>query len=174
MKKKLLIFLGLISGILVISWTAAAPTEKIKQGDFVPPLILRNIHESVLVIPDQKSRYVHLQFRRFAGCPICNLHLHSFVERASEIAAAGIHEVVIYHSPRESLLPYQGKFPFDVIADPEKKLYAEFGVGSSIFSLLDVRAWPAIIKGNSLQDRPKGDPEGGPLGRPADFLIAPN
>jgi hypothetical protein len=24
---------------------------------------------------------IHLQFRRYAGCPICNLHLRSFVER---------------------------------------------------------------------------------------------
>ena len=33
---------------------------------------------------------------------------------------------------------------------------------------------PAMVKGMSATDRPKGDPEGGTLGRPADFLIAPN
>ncbi len=77
----------------------------------------------------------------------------------------------MFHSPKESLLPFQGKFPFDVIGDPEKKLYEQFGVGSSIFSVLDVRVWPKMKEGNSIVDRPKGDPEGGPLGLPADFLV---
>ena len=93
------------------------------------------------------------------------------MQRSAEIKAAGIREVVVFHSPKESLLPFQGKFPFDVIGDPEKKLYAQFGVGTSIFSLLDVRAWPAILRGGSVKDKPTGDPEGVVLGLPADFLI---
>jgi hypothetical protein len=40
-------------------------------------------------VPDPEH-LVHLQFRRFAGCPICNLHLQSIVQRHDEIAAAGI------------------------------------------------------------------------------------
>jgi hypothetical protein len=40
----------------------------------------------------------HLQFRRFAGCPICSLHLQSVAARHREIAAAGIREVVLFHS----------------------------------------------------------------------------
>lgn len=79
--------------------------------------------------------------------------------------------MVIFHSPKESLLPYQGKFPFDVIRDPEKKLYAQFGVGTCVFAILDVRAWPAIVRGNSAKDKPTGEPEGGALGLPADFRI---
>ena len=164
------IFMVLIFG----AWLAAAPVIKFKVGDVVPTLSLRNIHGVEVNIPDTKSKWVHLQFRRFAACPICNLHLQSFLERYKEIEAAGIHEVVLFHSPSTSLLTYQGKFPFDVVGDPEKKYYAEFGVGSSVFSILDVRAWPAIIKGNSAKEKPTGDPEGGALGLPADFLISPD
>jgi uncharacterized protein DUF6527 len=40
-------------------------------------------------IPDSDSRLTHLQFRRFAGCPICNLHLQTFVARHGEIKNAG-------------------------------------------------------------------------------------
>jgi hypothetical protein len=43
-------------------------------------------------IPDP-ARLTHLQFRRFAGCPICNTHLQSIVARHHEIVAAGISEV---------------------------------------------------------------------------------
>ena len=81
---------------------------------------------------------------------------------------------MLFHSSKESLLPYQGKFPFDVVGGPEKKIYAQFGVGSSIFSILDVRAWPAMLKGSAVEDKPIGEPEGGPLGLPADFLISSN
>ena len=38
----------------------------------------------------------------------------------------------MFHSGGDALLEFQGALPFTVIADPEKKLYAEFGVGSSL------------------------------------------
>ena len=171
MKNKILAGLGILVGVLAVAWIAATPTEKFKAGDTMPPLKLTNIHDAEVTIPNAQYKFIHLQFRRFAGCPICNLHLQSVIQRLPEIEAAGIHEVVIFHSPKASLLPYQGKFPFDVIGDPEKKLYAQFGVGSSIFAILDVRAWPAIARGNSAKDKPTAEPEGGVLGLPADFLI---
>jgi hypothetical protein len=52
-------------------------------------------------IPDP-ARLTYRQFRRFAGCPICNTHLQSIVARHHEIVAAGISEVVVFHStPQE-------------------------------------------------------------------------
>lgn len=172
MKKKLLLVVGLLVLCYVIAWAAAAPAEKLRAGDASPVVKIVDIHGAAVAIPNPKTKWVHLQFRRFAGCPICNLHVHEFVERAADLTAAGIQEVVVYHSPPASLLPYQGKFPFAVIADPEKKIYQQFGVGTSVFAILDVRAWPAMARGISAADKPTGDPEGGPLGRPADFLIA--
>ena len=168
-----------VLGILVVGLVtltaggmmAGRNSKQLRAGDTFPVTSLRNIHGAGVAIPDTKARWVHLQFRRFAGCPICNLHLHSFVTRNAEIQAAGIREVVVFHSPDASLLPYQGNFPFDVIGDPEKKLYTQFGVESSVFSILNPGAWPAMAKGNSLKDRPKGDPEGGAFGLPADILI---
>src|SRR5947209_4761102 len=165
MKKKLLLVFAFLAAVLVVAWALAAPAEKIKAGDVIPAMKLADIHGAVINIPNPQAKWVHLQFRRFAGCPICNLHMHEFVQRNADLTAAGIQEVVVYHSPQTSLLPYQGKFPFAVIADPEKKIYQQFGVGSSIFAILDVRAWPAMVKGSSASDKPKGDPEGGALGR---------
>jgi peroxiredoxin len=172
MKKQLRVLILVFALFLIVAWALASPVQKIKPGDVVGPVKLINIHDKEVDIPAPQTKWTHLQFRRFAACPICNLHLQSFIKRDGEITAKGIREVVVFHSPKESLLPYQGKFPFDVIGDPEKKLYAQFGVGTSIFSILDVRAWPAIVKGNSASDKPKGSPEGGPFGLPADFLIA--
>lgn len=149
-------------------------TKQLAPGDAAPMVNVKSIHGVDVAIPDPESKWVHLQFRRFAGCPICNLHLQSFIRRNQEIAKAGIREEVVFHSPDSSLLPYQGKFPFIVIGDPDKKLYRQFGVESSIFAILDPRVWPSMVKGISVKDKPTGLPEGGPLGLPADFLIGPD
>ena len=128
----------------------------------------------VLPAPD---RLVHLQFRRFAGCPVCNLHLRSFVQRHQEIEAAGVREIVLFHAPDEELRAHVADLPFAVVGDPEKRLYAEFRVESSPRALLDPRAWLPIVRAvlHSLRERrprPLPSPTGGRLGLPADFLIA--
>ncbi|MGQ5654485.1 hypothetical protein ACUJ8H_31445 [Streptomyces sp. EKR5.2] len=51
-----------------------------------------------VTVPDS-NRLIHLQFPRFAGSLVCDLHLHSVVRQHPEIAAAGIREVVMFHSP---------------------------------------------------------------------------
>lgn len=135
-----------------------------------------NIHGVGVSIPANDGRATHLQFRRFAGCPVCNLHLQTFVARHGEVTDAGVNEVVVFHSSAAELLPYQGRFPFDVIGDPNHVFYDRYGVGKSIRAIADPRAWAASVKGNLRRDKPelKGMPNGGVLGLPADFLIAPD
>jgi AhpC/TSA family len=129
-------------------------------------------------LPDP-DRLIHLQFRRFAGCPVCNLHLRSVVARHDEILAAGIREVVVFHSSREELRKHADDLPFDVIADPGKELYREFGVESRPRALLDPRVWLTIVRAVAAdlpralrKEKPLPNVEGGRLGLPADFLIA--
>jgi AhpC/TSA family len=129
-------------------------------------------------VPDPHG-LVHLQFRRFAGCPICNLHLRSFAARHGEIRAAGIREIAFFHSPAAELAEHTADLPFATVADPDKKVYRQFGVESGPRALLDPRSWPAIIRGSTLTLRgrfraPAGRQAGGRLGLPADFLIAPD
>lgn len=122
----------------------------------------------------------HLQFRRFAGCPIYGLHLRSVAARHCEIAAAGIHEVVLFHSTPRELRSYEGDLPFDVVADPDKQLYNEFGVETSLRSVLDPRASTPVLEAKFRHAGAKRAPRsaripvhrtGGRLGLPADILI---
>lgn len=140
-------------------------TNKMLSGQPFPHILIRNIHGAEISIPEA-GRWIHLQFRRFAGCPVCNLHLQSFIARHSELTDRGIREVVTFHSTDAELLPYQGQFPFDVIGDPKKVLYRRFGVETSIWAVLDPRAWGASLRGNFRRDKPafKGIPNGGFLG----------
>jgi hypothetical protein len=66
------------------------------------------------------------------------------------------------------------------IADPDKRLYKEFGVKASPRALLDPHAWVGIVWGvlhsaariAAGRAIPPIKPKGGSLGLPADFLIA--
>jgi len=156
--------------------------SRIQLGAVVEPRELLNIRSERVRVPD-RDRLVHLQFRRFAGCPVCNLHLRSFAQRNPEITAASIREVVIFHSSQQELISHVKNLPFDIIADPDKRLYAEFGVESAPRALLDPRAWLPILRGISQsllaiaaakEPFPPVNPAGGRFGLPADFLIAPD
>lgn len=146
----------------------------------VPLRCLTSINGEPAELPD-REHVVHLQFRRFAGCPVCSLHLRSFVRRHAEIESVGIHEVVVFHSTAEELRVHAGELPFTVVADPEKRLYREFGVESGLRSLLDPRVWGTIVVAvlrstlamiRGRERPPSLLPRGGRFGLPADFLVA--
>jgi peroxiredoxin len=154
--------------------------RRLGPGDTIAPRQLVAISGESVGVPDP-GRLVHLELRRFAGCPICNLHLRSVVQRSDELAGAAIKEVVVFHSTDQELRKYQAELPFAVIADPDKHLYAEFGVETSPRAVLSPRAWPAIIRGLGhsigavVRGKEKAPPvvhENGSLGLPGDFLIA--
>ena len=152
---------------------AGAGIGKIRAGASIPVLDLEAISGDRTPVPDP-GRLVHLQFRRFAGCPVCNLHLQSVAARHDEIEAAGIREVAFFHSTADSLKASgAGELPFAVIPDPDKRIYRQFGVEASWRSVADPRAWSAEIRGLAARLRnPRMSLGGGPLGLPADFLIA--
>jgi peroxiredoxin len=147
---------------------------EVTLGNRLKHLELLTILGEPVQIPEPE-RLVHLQFRRYAGCPICNMHLRSVSQRHEEILAAGIREVVVFHSSAETMLEFQGELPFAVIADPAKKLYAEFGVESSLKAVLNPPAPLAGFRARSVVHSVRGVMGIGEkhLGLPADFLIAP-
>ena len=63
-----------------------------------------------ITIPVPEFR-THLQFRRFAGCPGCNLHLQSIAQRHDEILGADLREVVVFYSSAQAMKPHQGDLP---------------------------------------------------------------
>ncbi|MCV7378948.1 alkyl hydroperoxide reductase [Mycobacterium alsense] len=151
----------------------------IGPGSVIPARKLTAVSGDAVAIPDPE-RLVHLQLRRFAGCPICNVHLQSIVRRHEEIAKAGVREVVVFHSTDEELARYVDDLPFAVVGDPDKALYAEFGVGTSPRAVLDPRSLAPVLApiareqvGRIRTRRPLTNPHptGGRLGLPGDFLI---
>ncbi|MFE9421985.1 peroxiredoxin-like family protein [Kitasatospora sp. NPDC006697] len=156
--------------------------SRLRPGTTAPSLPTTDV-TGLPLPPAPANGLTHLQFRRFAGCPICNLHLRGFALRHGELRAAGIREAVVFHSPAAELREYADALPFALVADPEQRLYRAYGVERGARALLDPRAWPAIARGvlRSMplilrgQERPPANrPLGGRLGLPADFLLAPD
>jgi hypothetical protein len=70
--------------------TSGSPgsAARIVPGDTITARELTTIQSERILLP-APSVLTHLQFRRYAGCPVCNLHLHSIARRHDEITAAG-------------------------------------------------------------------------------------
>ncbi|GAB7146408.1 peroxiredoxin-like family protein [Mycobacterium riyadhense] len=154
---------------------------RLSPGATVPGRRLQDISGQAVDVPAGTGR-THLQFRRFASCPICHLHLRSFANRHEEVADSGITEVVFFHSAVEALRGYQSLLPFTVIADPNRVQYREFGVETSLGAITHPRAWWAALRGAAAMLH-RNDPDRAGvglgdgtthLGLPADFLIDPD
>jgi peroxiredoxin len=144
---------------------------KFKPGDIVPATTLESVTGEPIMLPDP-NRLVHLQFRRFADCPICNTHIAELRGRAREIEAAGIKEVIVFHSSAKSIRSYHKDLPFVLVGDPKKALYKEFGVETSL-GFMSLKALGAAMRGMA-HGHFGLRLSGGPLGLPGDFLIAPS
>lgn len=152
---------------------------RLQVGDQAPAVSFTSIASGVIRAGDD-DRPLHLQFRRFAGCPICHLHLHQFQRRAAELDRH-MREVVFFHSTYDELQPHLAHLPRFTIADPEKLLYRAFGVEADRRALLHPRAavtalWSSIVAicriARGRQAMPARSPLGGRLGLPADFLVS--
>jgi peroxiredoxin len=147
----------------------------LNAGDKINARTLTTIEGAAVALP-AADRLVHLQFRRFAGCPICNLHMHQVASRHDEISKAGVTEVVVFHSSADRLRRYVDDLPFAVVADPDRRLYREFGVHNSIRGVLNRNVASAVGRGMRQTSARALVGALGPtenhLGMPADFLIA--
>lgn len=172
---------GGVTAVAALRFAAArrGAGTRLAAGTALAPRALVSVAGEPVALPDPVW-LTHLQFRRFAGCPICNLHLHRFQTRHAELLGAGIHEVVVFHSPADELRTHTSGLPFAVIADPDKRLYAAFGVEAGARSLLDPRVWPTIVRAvarstvailRGRERAPSPVQRAGRLGLPADFLI---
>jgi peroxiredoxin len=123
-----------------------------------------------------RGRTVLLKFYRFATCPVCNWHMHGFIHDYPQVEALGLTTVVLYHSPADKVSkanPIQA--PFDIVADPAKKIFNAYGVERSwrgMFSPAVMRTYIKALKAGY----PAGilTSDGGITGNPADFLIDAN
>jgi peroxiredoxin len=152
-----------------------AGRARLRAGDTFIARELATLAGGTVRIPDPR-KLVHLQMRRYAGCPICSLHLRSFVRRKDDLDRVGVREVVVFHSSAEALRKVHAALPFDVVPDPGRQLYAALGVTTSPLALFHPRGLRAALRAalSQASAAPSAGVADGPFGLPADFLVAPH
>ena len=147
------------------------PGHQLQQGDLLSPFIVTLTSGAECAIPDPSARFVHLQFRRFAGCPICHTHLRTFVTHRDALRQAGVREIVFFHSSAALIARYSDDFPLDLVADPDRRYYRAFGVETSAGALMHLKVLGAIFRSMFREKWRLPKVENGRLGLPADILI---
>lgn len=144
--------------------------SKRQSGDLITNRVWQDVQGNQIIIPTPTG-LTHLQFRRYSGCAVCNLHLQSFISRQQELRTAGINEIVIFNSARERILEDMAESPLPIIADPRKYLYSEFRVETSPLAVFNPRVWLPAIKGALKFGVQLPRDQETMNGLPADFLI---
>lgn len=144
--------------------------SQLTAGTLVARQTLRDTKGHELNLPCH-SGLTHLQFRRYSGCAVCNLHLQNFIQRHQELCAANIQEIVIFNSSRERILDDLPDTPFPIVADPGKTLYMEFGVETSPLAVFNPSVWLPALRGAIKFGVQFPRDHESMNGLPADFLI---
>src|SRR5690606_9419884 len=147
----------------------SARSSRLKPGHTLAPFTFETLAHGQLRVPS--GGLVHLQFRRFAGCPVCSLHLRSFARGLGQLRAAGLETVAFFHSSAETMRPYHADLPFPVVPDPERRWYQQFGVERSALAGAHPKVMWSALRGMVGTPSNPFRGEGGKDGLPADFLV---
>ncbi|HTI38976.1 MAG TPA: peroxiredoxin-like family protein [Vicinamibacterales bacterium] len=146
---------------------------RLEVGTQAPVFKTQAIGGRIVDLAALRGRTVLLKFYRFATCPVCNLHLHHFIRDYQVLEALGLTTVVLFHSPAETLAETRREdAPFDLVPDPEKRIFRAFGVETGLRGLFS----PTVMRDYAralAAGYPSGmfSHDGGILGNPADFII---
>ncbi len=150
---------------------------RLKTGEKVPLFETKTINGESVNIEQFRGKKVLISFYRYAACPLCNLRVHHFVQNYDRLHEAGLHVIAFFESPAASIRKYMGKHdvPFPIIPDPQRQIYKQFGVESSVgrFFKSFVTKAAALINAMARGYIP-GIPENDIAMLPADFLIGPD
>ena len=146
---------------------------RLTLGSPAPDFSAESIGGRRVSLQQLRGRPVLLKFYRFATCPVCNLHMHRFIQQHRMVSEAGLTTVVLYHSPADKLAEAQDyATPFDLIPDPEKKIFRAYGVERGLRGLVSPTVMREYFKA-LMAGFPPGllTSDGGITGNPADFII---
>ena len=111
---------------------------RLEPGQLAVPFAAMTIDGKVVSLEQFPGRTVLLMFFRYASCPMCNLHLRDLAEHYPRLRERGLVVVAFFHSPADAIRAHAGSraYPFPLVADPELRVYRQYGVETS---------WPGLL-----------------------------
>lgn len=122
------------------------------------------------------DRPTFLLFLRYYGCTICQLDLMQLKQNYEQLTRAGARAVVVLQSDPKRIREQIGPeaFPFEILCDPEQKLYQRYHVAPALSK--EKMASLAVLKKigeAAAAGLTHGSYEGNELQLPAVFLVEP-
>jgi thioredoxin-dependent peroxiredoxin len=106
----------------------------LEKNIIAPVFCLKDIFGRLIDLHAYKDRKVLIAFFRHAGCPFCNLRVHTLLKVHEEFKALGLEMIFFFESKEKVILRssfHMGVSPIPIISDPEKQWYDAYGLESS-------------------------------------------
>lgn len=151
--------------------------NKLEIGQEAPDFTAIDVRGEVVKLSAYTGGYVLLAFLRYAGCPWCNLAVHRLALESKLLAENDCQVIAFVQSSKENIIhniyDRHAVLPsFPIIADPDKSIYTEYGVGSSFKTLSnainDIPFWVHAVKKHGFS---QGTVDGNLFLAPGMFLV---
>lgn len=151
--------------------------SKLERGKYMPEFCYQTPFRNNLSISDTVKLVkgkTALIFLRYYGCTLCRYDMYLYAEYYKEVKKCGAQILVVLQSDSEKLA-IQIKpedFPFEIICDPEQKLYKqlEIPVAKSMLKMADAKTFGKMVSAKKSGFR-HGEYEGEELQLPAMFIM---
>jgi peroxiredoxin Q/BCP len=99
-----------------------------------PVFKLKDVYGRIIDLDQYRNKRVLLGFFRHAGCPFCNLRVHTLTRVHEEFKSKSLEMIFFFESKEQVILRstfHQGVSPIPIISDPEKIWYNAYGLEPS-------------------------------------------
>jgi len=112
---------------------------RLSEGMPAVDFSVTDIHGNNIKLSNYVGKKVILSFLRHVNCPYCNVRVHKLIGNVVRLQRSGVQMILFFENSNEKLLQsvlHKGVSPFPIIGDPEKKVYNQYGVQSSVIKML--------------------------------------
>lgn len=105
------------------------------QNVTAPVFNLKDIYGRVIDLEKYRHKKLLIGFFRHAGCPFCNLRVHTLTKVHQELKDKGLEMIFFFESKEQVILRstfHQGVSPIPIISDPQKIWYTAYGLEPSV------------------------------------------
>ncbi len=107
---------------------------KLEKDIIAPVFNVKDAFGRIINLEEYKDKKVLIAFFRHAGCPFCNLRVHSLMKVQEKLKALGLEMIFFFESKERVLLRstfHKEISPVPLISDPEKIWYDTYGLETS-------------------------------------------
>lgn len=106
----------------------------LEKNVLAPVFKEKDVFNRIIDLDTYKNKKILIAFFRHAGCPFCNLRVHTLTKVYEELKVKGL-EMIFFFESKESVILrstfHQEVSPVPIISDPEKVWYNAYGLEES-------------------------------------------